>query len=179
MGGLTVTILCSSIYAEASIDIVADIKSERVVLLGGNGFVGSAICKAAISNRIEVLSSGHPNFQDSWLDQVTWVTGDVFYLNWNEVLLGATVIVSTIGGFGNGEQTSLIVCAWVLKFVLLTVHDYNLSPVVLSSGYFTEKRVVLRSGFIYRKRKVNGFEVPLDLVGEPLDKIGLDDVNCV
>ncbi|XP_048613400.1 uncharacterized protein At1g32220, chloroplastic-like [Brassica napus] len=162
MGGLTVTILCSSIYAEASIDIVADIKSERVVLLGGNGFVGSAICKAAISNRIE---SGHPNFQDSWLDQVTWVTGDVFYLNWNEVLLGAT--------------TSLIVCAWVLKFVLLTVHDYNLSPVVLSSGYFTEKRVVLRSGFIYRKRKVNGFEVPLDLVGEPLDKIGLDDVNCV
>ena len=37
-------------------------------------------------------------------------------------------------------QTSLIVCAWVLKFVLLTVHDYNLSPVVLSSGYFTEKR---------------------------------------
>ncbi|KAL0706602.1 hypothetical protein Bca4012_073028 [Brassica carinata] len=139
MGGLTVTILCSILscvkcsYAEASIDIVADIKSERVVLLGGNGFVGSAICKAAISNRIE---SGHPNFQDSWLDQVTWVTGDVFYLNWNEVLLGATVIVSTIG-------------------------------------------VVLRSGFIYRKRKVNGFEVPLDLVGEPLDKIGLDDVNCV
>ncbi|KAF2558813.1 hypothetical protein F2Q68_00016549, partial [Brassica cretica] len=92
-------------YAEASIDIVADIKSERVVLLGGNGFVGSAICKAAISNGIE---SGHPNFQDSWLDQVTWVTGDVFYLNWNEVLLGATVIVSTIGGFGNGEQMKRI-----------------------------------------------------------------------
>ncbi|CDY43008.1 BnaC05g28870D [Brassica napus] len=92
-------------------------------------------------------SSGHPNFQDSWLDQVTWVTGDVFYLNWNEVLLGATVIVSTIGG-----RTSI------------QIHN---------SG------VVLRSGFIYRKRKVNGFEVPLDLVGEPLDKIGLDDVNCV
>ncbi|CAF1930704.1 unnamed protein product [Brassica oleracea] len=91
--------------------------------------------------------SGHPNFQDSWLDQVTWVTGDVFYLNWNEVLLGATVIVSTIGG-----RTSI------------QIHN---------SG------VVLRSGFIYRKRKVNGFEVPLDLVGEPLDKIGLDDVNCV
>lgn len=31
--------------------------------------------------------------------------------------------------------------------------------------------VVLRPGFIYGKRKVNGLEIPLDLVGEPLDKI--------
>ncbi|KAL0700301.1 hypothetical protein Bca4012_056423 [Brassica carinata] len=187
-------------YAEAPIDIVADIKSERVVVLGGNGFVGSAICKAAISNGIEVVSvsrSGRPNFQDSWLDQVTWVTGDVFYLNWDEVLVGATAVVSTIGGFGNEEQMKRIngeanvisVDAakdfGVPKFVLITVHDYNLPPFVLSSGYFTGKRsaeaellskypnsgVVLRPGFIYGKRKVNGFEVPLDLIGEPLDKI--------
>lgn len=31
--------------------------------------------------------------------------------------------------------------------------------------------VVLRPGFIYGKRKLNGFEIPLDLVGGPLDKI--------
>ncbi|KAF8092252.1 hypothetical protein N665_0420s0018 [Sinapis alba] len=141
--------------------------------------------------------SGRPSLQDSWLDQVTWVTGDVFYLNWDEVLLGATAVVSTIGGFGNEEQMKRIngeanvisVNAakdfGVPKFVLITVHDYNLPPFVLSSGYFTGKRsaeaellsnypnsgVVLRPGFIYGKRKVNGFEVPLDLVGEPLDKI--------
>ncbi|KAG2304244.1 hypothetical protein Bca4012_063156 [Brassica carinata] len=187
-------------YAEAPIDIVADVRSERVVVLGGNGFVGSAICKQAISNGIEVVSvsrSGRPSLQDSWLDQVTWITGDVFYLNWDEVLLGATAVVSTIGGFGNEEQMKRIngeanVIAvnaakdfGVPKFVLITVHDYNLPPFVLSSGYFTGKRsaeaellskypnsgVVLRPGFIYGKRKVNGFEVPLDLVGEPLDKI--------
>ncbi|RID45915.1 hypothetical protein BRARA_I02609 [Brassica rapa] len=188
-------------YAEAApIDIVADVRSERVVVLGGNGFVGSAICKEAISKGIEVVSvsrSGRPSLQDSWLDQVTWVTGDVFYLNWDEVLLGATAVVSTIGGFGNEEQMKRIngeanVIAvnaakdfGVPKFVLITVHDYNLPPFVLSSGYFTGKRsaeaellskypnsgVVLRPGFIYGKRKVNGFEVPLDLVGEPLDKI--------
>ncbi|CAH2034881.1 unnamed protein product [Thlaspi arvense] len=189
-----------SYAAEAPIDIVADIKSERVVVLGGNGFVGSAICKAAINNGIEAVSvsrSGRPNSQDSWLDQVTWVTGDVFYLNWDEVLLGATAVVSTIGGFGNEEQMKRIngeanVIAvnaakdfGVPKFVLITVHDYNLPPFVLSSGYFTGKRnaeaellskypnsgVVLRPGFIYGKRKVNGFEIPLDVVGEPLDKI--------
>lgn len=192
------SVKCS--YAEATIDIVADVRSERVVVLGGNGFVGSAICKEAISSGIEVVSvsrSGRPSLQDSWLDQVTWVTGDVFYLNWDEVLLGATAVVSTIGGFGNEEQMKRIngeanVIAvnaakdfGVPKFVLITVHDYNLPPFVLSSGYFTGKRcaeaellskypnsgVVLRPGFIYGKRKVNGFEVPLDLVGEPLDKI--------
>lgn len=31
--------------------------------------------------------------------------------------------------------------------------------------------VVLRPGFIYGKRKVDGFEIPLDLVGEPIEKI--------
>ena len=30
---------------------------------------------------------------------------------------------------------------------------------------------MLRPGFIYGKRKVDGFEIPLDLVGEPLEKI--------
>jgi len=30
---------------------------------------------------------------------------------------------------------------------------------------------VLRPGFIYGKRKVNGFEIPLDAVGQPLEKL--------
>lgn len=43
-------------------------------------------------------------FFSSFLDFV----GDVFYLNWDEVLLGATSVVSTIGGFGNEEQMKRI-----------------------------------------------------------------------
>lgn len=31
--------------------------------------------------------------------------------------------------------------------------------------------VVLRPAFIYGKRRVDGFEIPLDLVGEPWEKI--------
>lgn len=31
--------------------------------------------------------------------------------------------------------------------------------------------VVLRPGFIYGKRKVDGFEIPLDVVGQPLEKL--------
>lgn len=34
--------------------------------------------------------------------------GDVFYINWDEVLVGATAVVSTIGGFGSEEQMQKI-----------------------------------------------------------------------
>lgn len=34
--------------------------------------------------------------------------GDVFYANWDEVLAGATAVVSTIGGFGSEEQMQRI-----------------------------------------------------------------------
>nr|CAB3484416.1 unnamed protein product [Digitaria exilis] len=182
-------------YSSTPIDIVADI-----VVLGGSGFVGSAICKAAVSKGIEVVSlsrSGRPSYSDSWVDQVNWLAGDVFYARWDEVLVGATAVVSTLGGFGNEEQMKRIngeanIVAvnaakeyGIPKFVLISVHDYNLPSFLLTSGYFTGKRkaesevlskypasgVVLRPGFIYGKRKVNGFEIPLDTVGQPLEKL--------
>nr|XP_023900237.1 uncharacterized protein At1g32220, chloroplastic [Quercus suber]POE50956.1 uncharacterized protein, chloroplastic [Quercus suber] len=187
-------------FKSATIDVVADIKTERVVVLGGSGFVGSAICKAAVSKGIEVISlsrSGRPTYPNSWVDQVNWVTGDVFYVNWDEVLAGATAVVSTLGGFGseeqmlriNGEANVVSVNAakdyGIPKFILISVHDYNLPSFILSTGYFTGKRkaeaevlskypnsgVVLRPGFIYGKRRVDGFEIPLDLIGEPVERI--------
>lgn len=123
--------------------------------------------------------------------------GDVFYANWDEVFVGATAVVSTLGGFGseeqmqriNGEANVVAVNAakdfGVPKFVLISVHDYNLPPFLLSSGYFTGKRkaesevlskypnagVVLRPGFIYGKRRIDGIEIPLDFIGEPLERI--------
>ncbi|KAJ6962862.1 hypothetical protein NC652_001484 [Populus alba x Populus x berolinensis] len=205
--------LCKSVvkcsYAEAgvkddfrstTIDVVADVKTERVVVLGGSGFVGSAICKAAVSKGIEVISlsrSGRPTYPGSWIDQVTWIPGDVFYTNWDEILFGATAVVSTIGGFGseeqmqriNGEANIVSVNAakefGIPKFIFISVHDYNLPSFVLSTGYFTGKRkaeaevlskypnsgVVLRPGFIYGKRRVDGFEIPLDLIGQPAERI--------
>ncbi|KAL4565316.1 hypothetical protein LXL04_029405 [Taraxacum kok-saghyz] len=183
-----------------TIDVEADIKAERLVVLGGSGFVGSAICKAAVSRGIEVISlsrSGRPTSLDSWEDQVTWITGDVFYVNWDEVLPGATTVISTLGGFGseeqmqriNGEANIIAVNAakeyGIPKFILISVHDYNLPSFLLSSGYFTGKRkaesellskypssgVILRPGFIYGKRKVGNYEIPLDVIGEPVERL--------
>ncbi|KAJ3688421.1 hypothetical protein LUZ61_017585 [Rhynchospora tenuis] len=182
------------------IDVYADVKTEKIVVLGGSGFAGSAICKAAVARGIEVVSlsrSGRPSYTDSWVEQVSWVKGDVFYARWDEVLGGATAVVSTLGGFGNEEQMKRIngeaniisVNAakdfGVPKFILISVHDYNLPSFLLNSGYFTGKRqaesellskypnsgVVLRPGFIYGKRKVDGYEIPLDIVGEPLERV--------
>ncbi|KAL6843432.1 hypothetical protein ACP4OV_026754 [Aristida adscensionis] len=122
---------------------------------------------------------------------------DVFYARWDEVLVGATAAVSTIGGFGNEEQMKRIngeanVIAvdaakefGIPKFILISVHDYNLPSFLLTSGYFTGKRkaesevlskypasgVVLRPAFIYGKRRVNGYDIPLDVVGQPLEKL--------
>ncbi|KAJ6946741.1 hypothetical protein NC651_001443 [Populus alba x Populus x berolinensis] len=194
-------------FRSTTIDVVADVKTERVVVLGGSGFVGSAICKAAVSKGIEVISlsrSGRPTYPGSWIDQVTWIPGmfynlprDVFYTNWDEILFGATAVVSTIGGFGseeqmqriNGEANIVSVNAakefGIPKFIFISVHDYNLPSFVLSTGYFTGKRkaeaevlskypnsgVVLRPGFIYGKRRVDGFEIPLDLIGQPAERI--------
>lgn len=36
------------------------------------------------------------------------LSGDVFYANWEEVLNGATAVVSTLGGFGSEEQMQRI-----------------------------------------------------------------------
>lgn len=184
----------------ATIDVTADVKSEKLVVLGGSGFVGSAICKAAVSKGIEVTSlsrSGRPRVSESWVDQVNWIPGDVFYANWDDILVGANAVASTLGGFGNEEQMMRIngeanIVAvnaakerGVPKFVLITVHDYNLPSFLLQSAYFTGKRkaesevlslypnsgVVLRPAFIYGKRRVDGFEIPLDLIGEPWEKI--------
>ncbi|RYQ81482.1 hypothetical protein Ahy_Scaffold1g107400 isoform A [Arachis hypogaea] len=176
-----------------TIDVVAEIKSERIVVLGGSGFVGSAICKAAVSKGIEVISLS----RTSYLSRCMGRSSDVFYVNWDEVLVGATAVVSTLGGFGseeqmkriNGEANVVAVNAakeyGIPKFILISVHDYNLPSFLLSSGYFTGKRkaesevlskypssgIVLRPGFIYGKRRVDGFEIPLDLVGVPAERI--------
>ncbi|BBH02795.1 Ribonuclease H-like superfamily protein [Prunus dulcis] len=164
----------------ATIDVVADVKPER-------WFVVLLYAKAAGVQRHRGQGSYLLRFM---IDQVNWVPGDVFYVNWDDVLVGATAVVSTIGDAKDQWDANVVAVNaakdyGVPKFILISVHNYNLPPFLLSSGYFTGKRkaesevlskypnsgIVLRPGFIYGKRRVDGFELPLDLIGEPVERI--------
>eukprot|EP00238_Polyblepharides_amylifera_P008831 CAMPEP_0196579260 /NCGR_PEP_ID=MMETSP1081-20130531/19813_1 /TAXON_ID=36882 /ORGANISM="Pyramimonas amylifera, Strain CCMP720" /LENGTH=263 /DNA_ID=CAMNT_0041898777 /DNA_START=266 /DNA_END=1057 /DNA_ORIENTATION=- len=129
----------------------------KVVVLGGNGFVGSAICKEATQQGLSVVSinrSGAPAISDEWVDNVEWVAADVFNSeSWAYTLPGAAVVISCIGGFGTvgdmericGDATiaavEAAVEAGVPRFVFVSVHEYNIPEKVKeASGYFSGKK---------------------------------------
>lgn len=86
---------------------------QRLLILGGNGYLGQNICRAALDSgkfAVQSLSrSGKPTnpgpcLSGSDIDKVDWIEGDVFDSNRrDEVFEGVDVIVSTIGAFGNNE----------------------------------------------------------------------------
>ncbi|KAG0568408.1 hypothetical protein KC19_6G017500 [Ceratodon purpureus] len=187
-------------YRSSPIDVVAEVKSQKILVLGGNGFVGTAICKLAVAQGISVVSlsrSGRPSILESWVDQVTWISGDVFLTEWDSLLDGVQAVISTLGLIGPNDQMERINAdaniiavnaaknAGVPKFIYISVHDYNLPEFALNNGYFAGKRkaeaeilsafpstgTILRPGFIYGKRRFNGVDIPLDIVGEPLEKV--------
>uniref|UniRef100_A0A7S0MZM9 NAD(P)-binding domain-containing protein n=1 Tax=Pyramimonas obovata TaxID=1411642 RepID=A0A7S0MZM9_9CHLO len=183
----------------------APMPPAKIVVLGGNGFVGSEVCKEALQQGMTVVSinrSGPPSINEPWVDRVDWVNADVFdESSWSYTLPGAAAVISCIGGFATtaadmericGDATiagvGAAVAAGVPRFVFVSVHDYNIPDFLKDqSGYFSGKKraedavllqfpeggAVLRPGFIYGSRLVPqlGVTVPLNLVGEPVQKI--------
>lgn len=139
-----------------------------VLVLGGNGFVGSAVCAAAVSAGMRVCSisrSGRPGWYDKiaeteraahWATQVDWISGDVFEPDSLRAAIGedqtVDAVVSTIGAFGSydfmlkmcGQAT--IGAAEVAKelgvsrFVFISAHDYGFPVRNLVSGYYDGKQ---------------------------------------
>lgn len=85
---------------------------KRILVLGGNGYVGQNICHAAIQssnftvrslNRSGEPSSPPPHLSSS-LSQVEWVKGDIFdTLAREDAMSDVDVVVSSIGAFGSNE----------------------------------------------------------------------------
>lgn len=85
---------------------------KKIVVFGGNGFVGSQVCRAALSLGLEVTSinrSGRPSMKAEWVDRVNWVSGDISNESIDEsssvmsALNGAVGAVSCVGAFGSNE----------------------------------------------------------------------------
>ncbi|KAF7338249.1 adenylate kinase [Mycena venus] len=79
---------------------------SRLVVVGGNGFIGSAVCKSALAHGLQVTSvssSGRPyqtpkGHTPAWTAKVDWQTGDALRPEtFARHLDGATGVVHTLG----------------------------------------------------------------------------------
>ncbi|KAK4115350.1 NAD(P)-binding protein [Canariomyces notabilis] len=83
--------------------------TKRIIVFGGNGFVGSRICRAAVARNWDVTSisrSGEPHWSSvtssasppSWSNKVAWERGDIFRpAQWVSLLRGADYVVHSLG----------------------------------------------------------------------------------
>ncbi|CAH1427349.1 unnamed protein product [Lactuca virosa] len=174
--------------------------SEKVLVLGGNGFVGSHICKEALDRGLSVASlsrSGKPSIKDPWANKVSWHQGDLLSGDsWKEALNEVTSVISCVGGFGsntfmykiNGTANINAVRAaaekGIKRFVYISASDFGVINYLLQ-GYYEGKRatetelltkfpyghVILRPGFIYGTRRVGNMKLPLGVIGSPLEMV--------
>ncbi|XAR71464.1 hypothetical protein NMG60_11028737 [Bertholletia excelsa] len=174
--------------------------AEKFLVLGGNGFVGSHICKEALDCGLSVASlsrSGRSSIKESWAHNVAWHQGNLLLDDsWKEVLNGVTAVISCVGGFGsnsymykiNGTANINAIRAaadqGVKRFVYISAADFGLANYILQ-GYYEGKRaaetelltkfpyggVILRPGFIYGTRRVGRMKLPLGVIGSPLEMI--------
>ncbi|GAV60057.1 NAD_binding_10 domain-containing protein [Cephalotus follicularis] len=190
----------SSKIEEAETVKVTPPLTDKLLVLGGNGFVGSHICKEALNCGLTVSSlsrSGRSTIPDSWANDVVWHQGDLLSPDsLRDALNGVTSVISCVGGFGsnshmyriNGIANMNAIGAaaeqGVKRFVYISAADFGLVNYLLK-GYYEGKRatetelmnkfpykgVVLRPGFIQGTRLVGSIKIPLSVIGAPLEMV--------
>ncbi|CAL0305743.1 unnamed protein product [Lupinus luteus] len=174
--------------------------TEKLLVLGGNGFVGSHICREALDRGLTVASlsrSGKSSLHDSWANNIAWYKGNILSTDsFKEALNGVTAVISCVGGFGsnsymykiNGTANINAIRAaaeqGVKRFVYISAADFGIVNYLLQ-GYYEGKRaaetelltrfpyggIILRPGFIYGTRSVGSAKIPLGLIGSPLEMV--------
>ncbi|ONK70213.1 uncharacterized protein A4U43_C05F31430 [Asparagus officinalis] len=141
--------------------------SEKLLVLGGNGFVGSHVCKEALEHGLSVASlsrSGRSSITESWADRVVWHKGSLLVPDsLKDVMNGVTAVISCVGGFGsnsnmykiNGTANINAIRAaaetGVKRFVYISAADFGVVNYLLR-GYYDGKRAAeaeLLSRFTY------------------------------
>lgn len=173
---------------------------KKLLVLGGNGYVGTHVCKEALAKGFPVMSlsrSGRPGVHEPWSDSVNWVKGDLFHPEgWKDALEEASAVISCVGGFGSNDQMRKIngsaniqaiqaaAASGVKRFVYVSALNFGLPSFVLR-GYYEGKRsaeeellrkfpyggVILRPGFIHGYRQVGSVKIPLNAIGAPLEMV--------
>ncbi|XP_006664957.1 uncharacterized protein At1g32220, chloroplastic [Oryza brachyantha] len=185
---------------EAETVKVAPPSPDKLLVLGGNGFVGSHVCKEALDAGFTVASlnrSGKPPISESWADKVIWNQGNLLEPDsLKDTMEGVSAVISCVGGFGsdsymykiNGTANinAIRVASdkGIKRFVYVSAADFGLVNYLLQ-GYYEGKRaaeaellskftyggVILRPGFIHGTRRVGSVKVPLGLIGSPMQMV--------
>lgn len=182
------------------VETVKTLPMEKLLVLGGNGFVGSHVCREALGHGLTVSSlsrSGRSSLHDSWADSIVWHRGDLLSPDsLKHALNGVTSVISCVGGFGsnsymykiNGSANINAIKAaseqGVKRFIYISAADFGLINYLLR-GYYEGKRsteaelmknfprggVFLRPGFVHGTRRVGNVKLPLSIVGAPLEMV--------
>lgn len=94
--------------------------AKRIVVFGGNGYVGRNVCRHAVRQGTHVVSvnrSGNPfeeRRQPDWAQKVEWRVGDAADAStYRELLHRADGVVTCIGAFGTNEV--VIICLRLVR----------------------------------------------------------------
>ncbi|EEC73398.1 hypothetical protein OsI_07649 [Oryza sativa Indica Group] len=140
---------------------------DKLLVLGGNGFVGSHVCKEALDKGFTVASlnrSGKPSISESWADKVIWNKGNLLEPDsLKDIMEGVSAVVSCVGGFGsnsymykingtaNINAISVAAEKGIKRFVYVSAADFGFVNYLLQ-GYYEGKRATeaeLLSKFTY------------------------------
>jgi len=86
-------------------------KGTKVVVFGGNGFVGSRVSEQLVQAGVKVVSisrSGVPPAwakDQEWVGELSWVKGDPTEEDWSDSLTGSAAVVSCIGVIGGSDDS--------------------------------------------------------------------------
>eukprot|EP00899_Mesostigma_viride_P014120 jgi/Mesvir1/22709/Mv14123-RA.1 len=131
---------------------------QKILVVGGNGFLGSRVCQKGLERGLEVISvnrsgpPGGPRADEPWIPLVEWCSADVFDVDkWAHKLRGVHGVVSCIGAFGSDAfmermcgDANIVAAqaakeAGIQRFVFISAQDMGL-PSFFLRGYFAGKR---------------------------------------
>ncbi|XP_042407260.1 uncharacterized protein At1g32220, chloroplastic-like [Zingiber officinale] len=186
----------SSMYG--SIESNSPPSSIKILVLGGNGFVGSHVCKEALARGFSVASlsrSGRPSIKELWADEVEWYKGNLLEPeSLKDAMRDATSVISCVGGFGspsymrtlNGTANVNAVQAaaenGVKRFVYISAASFGVIDYCIQGYYdgqrateaeikkrFADAGVILRPGYIYGTRPIGPLKIPFGRMWTPFE----------